>query len=104
MARPRAVVLLSCGLDSTTTAAVARADGFDVYSNENPRMRCETTSILFDWTYDGAINRVTQNDDTIVPSETMQQAKKKNRGDTRSRPSSMTPKKLASSMKAVNDS
>jgi hypothetical protein len=42
------------------------ADGFDVYSSENPRMRCETTSILFDWTYDGAINRITQNDDTIV--------------------------------------
>jgi 7-cyano-7-deazaguanine synthase len=32
MARPRAVVLLSGGLDSTTTAAVARADGFDVYA------------------------------------------------------------------------
>ena len=42
------------------------ADEFDVYSSENPRMRCETTSILFDWTYDGAINRITQNDDTIV--------------------------------------
>ncbi|HEX4610239.1 MAG TPA: 7-cyano-7-deazaguanine synthase QueC [Urbifossiella sp.] len=32
MARPRAVVLLSGGLDSTTTAAVAKADGFDVYA------------------------------------------------------------------------
>ena len=29
-------------------------------------MRCETTSILFDWTFDGAVNRITQNDDTIV--------------------------------------
>src|SRR5947207_11679576 len=45
-----------------------------------------------------------QNEENIVPSETMQQAKKKKRGDTRLRPSSMTPKKLASSMKAVNDS
>jgi hypothetical protein len=42
------------------------ADEFDVYSSDNPRMRCETTSIIFDWTYDGAINRVTQNEDTIV--------------------------------------
>jgi hypothetical protein len=42
------------------------ADAFDVYSSENPRMRCETTSIIFDWTYDGAINRITQNADTIV--------------------------------------
>lgn len=32
MARPRAVVLLSGGLDSTTTAAAAKADGFDVYA------------------------------------------------------------------------
>ncbi|MBN9516959.1 7-cyano-7-deazaguanine synthase QueC [bacterium] len=32
MARPRAVVLLSGGLDSTTTTAVAKADGFDVYA------------------------------------------------------------------------
>jgi hypothetical protein len=32
----------------------------------NPRMRCETTSIIFDWTFDGPINRITQNDDTIV--------------------------------------
>ncbi len=42
------------------------ADEFDVYSSENPRMRCETTSILFDWTYDGAINRIAQNEGTIV--------------------------------------
>jgi hypothetical protein len=29
-------------------------------------MRCETTSILFDWTFDGPVNRITQNDGTIV--------------------------------------
>ena len=33
---------------------------------DNPRFRCETTSILFDWTFDGAVNRITQNKDTIV--------------------------------------
>ena len=33
---------------------------------ENPRFRCETTSILFDWTFDGPVNRITQNADTIV--------------------------------------
>jgi hypothetical protein len=29
-------------------------------------MRCETTSILFDWTYDGAVNRITQTADTVT--------------------------------------
>jgi hypothetical protein len=40
---------------------------FQTYSAEdNPRMRCETTSILFDWTFDGAVNRITQRSDSIV--------------------------------------
>ena len=33
---------------------------------DNPRFRCETTSIVFDWTFDGAVNRITQNKDTIL--------------------------------------
>jgi hypothetical protein len=33
---------------------------------DNPRFRCETTSIVFDWTFDGPVNRITQNKDTIV--------------------------------------
>ena len=37
------------------------------FSNvDNPRFRCETTSILFDWTFDGPVNRITQNEETIV--------------------------------------
>jgi hypothetical protein len=34
--------------------------------DDNPRFRCETTSILFDWTFDGPVNRITQNKDTVV--------------------------------------
>ena len=34
--------------------------------DDNPRFRCETTSILFDWTFDGPVNRITQNKDTII--------------------------------------
>ncbi|HXH24464.1 MAG TPA: hypothetical protein VNI78_04380, partial [Vicinamibacterales bacterium] len=34
--------------------------------DDNPRFRCETTSIIFDWTFDGPVNRITQNRDTIV--------------------------------------
>ena len=28
-------------------------------------MRCETTSIVFDWTFDGPVNRITQKKDEI---------------------------------------
>jgi hypothetical protein len=34
--------------------------------DDNPRFRCETTSIIFDWTFDGPVNRITQNKDNIV--------------------------------------
>jgi hypothetical protein len=37
-----------------------------LFSKNNPRMRCETTSIVFDWSFDGPVNRITQNRDTIV--------------------------------------
>ena len=33
---------------------------------ENPRFLCQTTSIIFDWTFDGPVNRITQNRDTIT--------------------------------------
>jgi hypothetical protein len=33
---------------------------------DNPRFRCETTSIVFDWTFDGPVDRITQNKDTII--------------------------------------
>ena len=32
---------------------------------DNPRFHCETTSIVFDWTFDGPVNRITQKKDTI---------------------------------------
>ena len=37
-----------------------------LFDKNNPRMRCETTSVIFDWAFDGPINRVTQTSDTIV--------------------------------------
>ena len=33
---------------------------------DNPRFKCETTSIIFDWTFDGPVNRITQNRNDIV--------------------------------------
>ena len=49
-----------------TDAGKAAADAFRNGTTDNPRMRCETTSILFDWTFDGPVNRITQSGDTIT--------------------------------------
>jgi Family of unknown function (DUF6152) len=32
---------------------------------DNPRFHCETTSIIFDWTFDGPVNRITQKKDAV---------------------------------------
>ena len=42
----------------TAAAAFARED--------NPRFSCQTTSIIFDWTFDGPVNRIEQTADTIT--------------------------------------
>jgi hypothetical protein len=49
------------------TEAGARAiDGFDGASADNPRLRCEATNILFDWTFESDVNRITQSDERIT--------------------------------------
>jgi hypothetical protein len=47
-----------------TEAGTKAADSFT--QQDNPRFRCETTSIIFDWTFDGPVNRITQSRETIV--------------------------------------
>lgn len=50
-----------------TDAGRAAAESFETYTAEdNPRMRCETTSVIFDWTFDGPVNRVTQRANAIT--------------------------------------
>ena len=56
--RPKAVAL---------TAAGERASrGFDGSTTQNPRLRCEPTNILFDWTFDTLVNRIIQTPTTIT--------------------------------------
>lgn len=55
--RPSAMPLTEAG-------AAAIAD-FDGASTDNPRLRCAPTNILFDWTFETDINRITQTDDEI---------------------------------------
>jgi hypothetical protein len=43
------------------TAAGRKAlEKFNPASRDNPRLRCEPTGILFDWTFDSVVNRITQ--------------------------------------------
>ena len=50
-----------------TAAGQAAVDDFEMWSVEdNPRLRCEPTSIIFDWFFDGPVNRITQEADRIV--------------------------------------
>jgi hypothetical protein len=50
-----------------TERGQAEADAFRMWSPEdNPRLRCRPTSIIFDWVFDGAVNRIRQEKDRIV--------------------------------------
>lgn len=40
--------------------------GFDGSSTDNPRLRCEPTNILFDWTFDTMVNRIVQTESEIT--------------------------------------
>ena len=44
-----------------TETGQAAADAFRMWSPEdNPRLSCQPTSIIFDWTFDWPVNRITQ--------------------------------------------
>ncbi|HVY66117.1 MAG TPA: DUF6152 family protein [Gammaproteobacteria bacterium] len=50
-----------------TAAGQAASDALKkARPDDNPRARCEITSVLFDWVFDGPINRITQDADTIT--------------------------------------
>jgi hypothetical protein len=50
-----------------TERGQAEADAFEMWSpDDNPRLRCRPTSIILDWVFDGAVNRITQERDRIV--------------------------------------
>lgn len=49
-----------------TPAGRAAIEGFDGGSSDNPRLNCETTNILFDWSFDNPINRIEQTESEIV--------------------------------------
>jgi hypothetical protein len=48
-----------------TEAGAKAIEGFDGSSTDNPRLRCAPTNILFDWTFETDINRITQTENEI---------------------------------------
>lgn len=50
----------------TTLTTRGERDAARFAREDNPRFRCETTSILFDWTFDGPVNRIIQTSNTVV--------------------------------------
>ncbi len=50
----------------TELTALGEKAAADFKREDNPRFSCLTTSIVFDWTFDGPVNRITQSRDTIV--------------------------------------
>jgi hypothetical protein len=52
---------------SFTAAGQAAADALRAAApQDSPRNRCEVTSVLFDWVFDGPVNRITQGKDEII--------------------------------------
>jgi hypothetical protein len=61
----------SAGWDAKKVTLTARgkeeSEAFQMWSPiDNPRLRCEPTSIILDWVHDGPVNRVVQEEDRIV--------------------------------------
>src|SRR6185436_8570060 len=54
------------GAELTEAGEKAAAAFGNASPKDNPRLRCETTSIIFDWAFDGPVNRITQNKDPVV--------------------------------------
>ena len=66
--------------------------------DDNPRFRCETTSILFDWTFDGPVNRITQNKDTIVIQYGQMDLRRTVQMDVKSHPANVKPSRSGHSI------
>jgi hypothetical protein len=65
---------------------------------DNPRFRCETTSILFDWTFDGPVNRITQSRDAITLEYGQMGLKRTVHMSTNGHPSSVKPTRAGHSI------
>ena len=65
---------------------------------DNPRFQCQTTSIIFDWTFDGPVNRITQNRDTIVIEYGQFNLKRTVHMNTKAHPANVKPSRAGHSI------
>jgi len=75
-----------------TARGKAEADAFQMWSpQDNPRLRCRPTSILMDWVFDGAVNRITQEKDRIVVNYGLYSFERVIHMNVKEHPASSTP-------------
>ena len=74
-----------------TEAGKAAIAGFDGGSTDNPRLNCETTNILFDWSFDNPINRISQNENEIKLVYGLMNLERTIHLDQRDFPANLTP-------------
>jgi len=78
--------------------ALGEAQAASFGREDNPRFRCETTSMVFDWTFDGPINRITQNKDTIVIEYGQMNLKRTVFMNMKTHPAAITPTRAGHSI------
>jgi hypothetical protein len=64
---------------------------------DNPRFKCQTTNILFDWTFDGPVNRIQQNRDNIVVFYGQLNLRRTIHTNTKTHPANVTPSRAGHS-------
>ena len=75
-----------------TARGKAEADAFQMWSPaDNPRLRCRPTSIIFDWVFDGAVNRITQEPNRIVINYGLYSFERVIHMDQKAHPANITP-------------
>ena len=65
---------------------------------DNPRFRCETTSVIFDWAFDSPVNRITQGRDTIVLQYGQMSLKRTIHLDLKTHPANVKPSRAGHSI------
>jgi hypothetical protein len=64
---------------------------------DNPRFMCQTTNIIFDWTFDGPVNRIQQNRDNIVIFYGQLNLRRTIHTNTKTHPANVTPSRAGHS-------